>query len=188
MSNQKTSIKPLKQTSVYQMLKSKGSSSVRAPSIEQVAETAAAVRVLSSKKDVAAKVSSGTLAGMAIIVLALAITSYGSFEQGLRLLAASFCFGLMFVIREFVRWYFEETLEMMQELVPLKELADCERALTLAAGFPPCKAYRKSVLSEGREFLKLDLTLMEKLAQDWNSQASNARAHQLCKKLHGIPA
>lgn len=170
------------------MLKSKDSSNVYAPSIEQVAEMTAAVSAFSRKKNVAATVSGGTLAGMATIILTLAITSYGSFEQELRLLAAVFCFGLMFVINEFIRGYFEDTLEITQELAPLKQLVRCERALTLAVDFPPCKTYRDSVLNEGREFLKLDLTLMEKLAQDWNSQTSNERAHQLCKELHGIPA
>lgn len=58
----------------------------------------------------------------------------------------------------------EPYLELRKSLQPLSKDIGYTKARALAKEFPACEAYRREVFLQGREFLELDLQLMERIA------------------------
>lgn len=85
-----------------------------------------------------------------------------------RLLAAAYFLGAF--------WYLlklDAYLELHTSMEPLSKDIGHTRGRVLAHEFPACNAYRKAVFLQGREFLQLDLELMDRIAARENEILAN---------------
>lgn len=188
MSEQKANLARLKKSSIYQALTSSPDTEISAPSAAEIAEITPLIKSLSNMKlNLAIALNLGSL-GCAIAAIVLMLTSEQATVDVIYVLAAFGGCAVMHIGKWMASRYFECVEELNQGLEPLKDVEACERALQLVAIFPVLNNYRQSVLSQGREFLCLDLALMEKRADVLKVQADSDYAQQVCKKLHDVPA
>lgn len=188
MSVQKTTVGALKKSAIYQMLKSGPATKIGAPSTAEIAEITPLLKSLSSMKVTYLIVVNLAILGLLLAAITLIVISSPTTHFTNYILSAFTGSVVMYAVKWFVFSYFSPVDELNQGLSPLKELESCERALKLAEALPVCNDYRTAVLNQGREFLNLDLALMEKQAKNLAFTEAAERAEQVCKKLHGIPA
>lgn len=177
----------IKSSKIHQLLNIKDSAAIQAPRAQDIAQAKAILGSYASMEKAEIRVNTVLGAGALLSVLWAVFTAnttearfFGIFSMMVSI--AAVCAN---------SWIFEVLLKdvkaVQQALTPLESLETCERALTLAKQVPACKNYRETVLSQGREFLKVDLVLMEKIAADLKAAEYQEHSRNVCKELHGVP-
>lgn len=189
MTKNSKSLKSFKATAGFKVFQASENKDIRALSSDEITE-AGSQAVFQEKRTQRIDLILGLLAAVLCIALTtwvvmIAPTNRPYFEQGFGISATVLA---LFALKEVNDYFFKGVPEFVRALQPLHELEKCERALTLAKKFPACNKYRESVLGQGREFLALDLKLMERIAKNVEAETRSDRTLKACKELHGITA
>lgn len=190
MTANKKTLKALKATAAFKVFQASGTKDIPVLSAEEIAQASPVAHYLKKKNDWIYNCFVGFLAVYtAFLCILVFITPPSTPELRVTIGYAIVAILLVAVIAKVAgEAYYEEVPKFVQTLKPLNELGECERALALAKQFTGCNDYRESVLGQGREFLVLDLNVMERIAKNVEDATRSDRTIKACKELHGIPA
>lgn len=182
------SLKSLRSASAYKALHAQALGEVRTPTSSDLAELAEFVAPLNRAKRQLAKTLRFLALPLARLILCFGglIWMFGveSFELGATL--ALLALSAVITALPAVDTDDPELDALAEALQPLKSLEGCQIALALAKAHPACQQYRQEVLSEGREFRKLDLMVMKNLELLAARQKVADRSRRRCQELHAI--
>lgn len=176
----------IKSSKIHQLLNIKESAAIQAPSVQDIAQAKAILGSSASMGKAEIRVTAG-LGACVLLSVIWAVSTANTLEDeffGVFLMMAGIAAvcanSLIFEV------LLKDVKAVQQALTPLKSLETCERALTLSKQVPACNNYRETVLSQGREFLNVDLVLMEKIAADLKASEYQEHSRNVCKELHGV--
>lgn len=178
----------IKNSKIHQLLNLPDSATIQAPSAQDIAQAKAMSDSYASMQKTETHVTAllAACAMLSVIWFVLTAETFAARFAGIFWTMA--CVVAMFACNRIFEVLLNNVKAVQQALAPLEGLETCERALTLAKQVPACNNYRDTVLSQGREFLNVDLMLMEKMAAYQRTSAYKEQSRNVCKELHGIPA